>query len=150
MFKLLYLAWTARKGFVPREENFTDGEHRTVVEIAREKAAQPDKYKDVKVLDLRLVKAEVVSILPVEVNEETGKLTRLAPVEVGRKSLKVPALAFLDLGKLPRKKAPAKPKTAKTVKVLGVPVAGIESLDVTKPKRVSKRARQYGVETIKS
>lgn len=137
MFKLLCDVHTIH-GWKSNEENFLGSEHRTVVELARDHMTQPDKYRFIRVLDLRLVKGSVVNILP------TNPLVhRLVPTVISSSPCEVPALTFLDLGKLPRKPAVRK-KAVKAVKLFGIQVASPDQQPTIK-KRVTKRQREFAL-----
>jgi len=125
VFKLIYERQTSSRGWVKYEENFSSGEARTVVEIARDKLGQPNTFRNVRVLDERLVKGEVKTIQPLTEDEAAEGCE---PIVLKSQTLKVPSLVWVDLGKLPRKPVARKETRPKTVKVLGVRVAGLEDL----------------------
>jgi hypothetical protein len=143
MLKLSYDLFTKR-GWVRRESEFTTGEKRTAAAFARDYRDNPEKYRNVVLVDFSLVKGEVVTILPAD--PDAG---RLAPVEVSRVTAKVPACSLVDLKRLPRA-SQAKPasasKTAKRKAGIGVRA---DAFDLPKPRHQTKRARQYGAESPK-
>jgi hypothetical protein len=138
MFRLVYQHFTVKHGWKNGQENFTSGEHRTVVEIARERLADTAKYRNVRVIDERLVLVSLITLTPAwdKLFAETdgrGYNPKASSVQA-----KVPACSILDLATLPRKKVSKAKK---------VPVA--KASDFTpkakepKAKRTSKRQRQY-------
>lgn len=137
MLRLTYDRLTTRDGWVRYEELYTSNEARTCVEIARDKKARTESIRNVTVLDYRLVNAEV----PCHVQAEDETLHY--PVKVATKTLKVSSVAVVSLKTLPRKKAAPKAKVAKTVKILGIPVANEQQFPAPR-RRVTKRERTFG------
>jgi hypothetical protein len=129
-----------RHGWHRVEENFTAGEARACVEIARSHEANAEKFRNVCVYDFREVKGTLVTLAPTE-DAVVYNVKVVSEIET-----KLPAATLLDLTKLPRvTRTAAKDR----IRLLGI-VADVETFTPKAPKRVSKRERKFATEAALS
>jgi len=123
MFTLKFVSHDLLRGWQYNERYFTAKEHRTAVEVARSMQAQPDKFRQVRLIDFRVSR---VSVPVLELPDEGTEFPHLyIPHQVGSSRTDQAACCLVDLNKLPRatnRKLPAKTVRKSSTKKVAVTV----------------------------